>query len=254
MKTKFLILVCTLLTSQSLFANTINICDRGVIGDKIAETVKAPDCSKVSSEDMAALKELKLENLHISLIPENAFQGLGSLMRLSLNYNQIVSFKSEIFKNLPMLLELSMDGNLISELPDNAFVEFENLQLISLAENKFTSVPKNIFPFIKFLNELNLESNQITKLPKGTFEGCPAGDLLLGDNQINYIDPLAFQNYDLFHLYLDNNKITSLPAGIFAGFENMEYLDLSNNPITKISKSDLGLLEYAHVDGVEVLP
>ena len=91
MNTRRLVLTAStfLLSPFWLYASTIDICDRGRIGELITKEIESIHCSKVDKEKISKLKYLNLSGKEIKEIPENAFSKLDSLKELSLDYNQI---------------------------------------------------------------------------------------------------------------------------------------------------------------------
>jgi hypothetical protein len=99
------------LTSVSYAQSMINICDRGIIGEKIAMKIGASSCSSVSTVEMAGIEGLKISGELFGDIPSNAFEGLPKLLYLSLHDNEISSLPSAIFQGLVRLRYLRLTYN-----------------------------------------------------------------------------------------------------------------------------------------------
>ena len=123
MKKILLASICVLLSIPTSNASTINICDRGRIGELITQEVGAsfsitkifsPPCSKVNKNKMSKMKILDFSNKEIKKIPKNAFVGFDSLKKLLLDNNQITILEENAFTGLDSLEELRLDNNQIT--------------------------------------------------------------------------------------------------------------------------------------------
>jgi Leucine-rich repeat (LRR) protein len=209
----------------------------------------------------------------ISYIPNQFTNTIcGALHSLHLNHNKLSSLPIATMHLCSELQILILDNNLITE---NIYHLNEtcssDLQVLSLRHNKINSlfefVP--IFNQMKNLRVLDLSYNSITILPQNAFLGTKIGRLLLSNNklrnfEIDYETKLDFENncfgvkpslkyFDLSHNYfssvpievmscenlielsLTNNLIQELAERSLTKFIRLLVLDLSNNPIKKIS-------------------
>ena len=82
------ILLCPFLARAT---STVNICDRGEIGDLIAQSVGDSTCAQVDKIKMSRLLFLDLSSMEIVRIPENALAGLDSLKTIIFDKNLIIT-------------------------------------------------------------------------------------------------------------------------------------------------------------------
>ena len=163
MKRPILLLLFPIL---ELNASTIDICDRGIIGELIAERIGtsfsvkkifSPPCSKVNKKKMSRLEFLDLSNHDIEVIPENAFVGLDSLLTLNLSKNQISTIEKNAFIGLESLKLLFLDRNQISILQENTFIGLDTLELLFLQNNQISTIEENAFVGLESLKKLLLD-------------------------------------------------------------------------------------------------
>eukprot|EP00040_Diaphanoeca_grandis_P034839 m.217533 g.217533 ORF g.217533 m.217533 type:complete len:181 (+) comp33236_c0_seq19:228-770(+) len=86
-----------------------------------------------------------LNSNHITLIPDNAFGELYSLVQLHLDRNKIKAIPRHTFDSLSALLFLSLAVNEITALPDQVFDGVREIQTLDLSNNQITAFPTNVF-------------------------------------------------------------------------------------------------------------
>ena len=102
----------------------------------------------------------------MSQLPEDVFDGLGSLNWLRLDQNQLTSLPADVFDGLSSLSELFLSLNRLTS----------------------AGLPADVFDGLSSLWRLQLRSNQLTTLPDGVFEGLSALEFL--EVQYNLVDPM----------------------------------------------------------------
>lgn len=111
-------------------------------------------------------------------------------------------------------------------------------------------IEPGIFKNIPKLKEARIHDNKIPYLRSKTFENPTIVVLGLRDNNIQYIEPEAFDNLpSLTGLLLHGNRLTTVSRDLFTGAPNLEALLLHLNVIETIEdKSFVDLKNLASID------
>ncbi|XP_061165815.1 slit homolog 2 protein-like isoform X2 [Saccostrea echinata] len=117
--------------------------------------------------------DLNLSRNKITIVQDNAFNGLGNLSILDLSSNEITIVQDNAFNGLEILSMLLLYNNKLTTIQDNAFNGMPNLQKLSLYWNKITTIPDNAFRGMPNLQTLSLYNNEITTIPDNAFSGMP---------------------------------------------------------------------------------
>lgn len=190
----------------------------------------------------------------------------SSVQTLDLSSNTLSAiFQAEIFQSQTME-KLLINRNLITNIDANSFL-LPNLTYLDLSENRLEYFDPEIFRNVKKLQYLNIASNKLTTLPMSAFHYLNNLEKIIMDrnnigNYLNKFDmfhrngialnigikhisicnislnviPENFlaDAYDLRELKIAQNNISSIPELPYT----LEYLDLSDNPITNINIED----------------
>jgi hypothetical protein len=105
----------------------------------------APLVRKGSCPDAEGSLDLQYRNITVALA--TAFQGMGKMTKLFLDYNRF------------------------SDLPEGAFAGLASLNELGLQCNQLTTLKAGVFDGLSSLWLLDLSSNQLTLLPTGVFAG-----------------------------------------------------------------------------------
>lgn len=110
-------------------------------------------------------------------------------------------------------------------------------ELVIESEKSVNFIPENVgtkFPELILFKVTNCSVNSLSdKNFKGLYK---LNDLLLGNNQIEFIDEKAFlDNFELVHLSLEENKINHLRENTFDSLIKLKVLSLNNNEIKFVS-------------------
>jgi len=159
-------------------------------------------CSAVTSEQLAGIRRLDLEEDSITALQSGDFAGLTNLEELDLSDNDLVSLPVNVFDGLTNLEELELDRNDLASLPVNVFDGLTNLEELELDRNDLASLPVNVFDGLTNLEELELDRNDLASLPVNVFDGL---------TNLQQVD-------------LQGNELRSLPAGVFAGLQNARFV------------------------------
>jgi slit protein 2 len=150
-----------------------------------------------------------LYNNNIKIIPQNIFDRLTKLDKLSLSGNNIEIIPPNIFDKLTKLKGLNLYGNNIRIIPPNIFDRLTKLKYLSLYDNNIRIIPPNIFDKLTKLEGLYLYANNIEVIPTNIFDKFTK----------------------LAYLYLDGNNISIIPTDSFKHLTKLYVLDLMSNPL-----------------------
>ena len=182
-------------------------------------------------DGLTSLVRLSIGGNPFSSLPESIFSGLTSLTRIDLGGNQISSLPADVFSGLSSLTTLILPANKLSSLPAGIFTGLSSLEHISLWQNQLSSLPAGIFTSLTSLTEIHLKSNQISSLPADVFSGLSSLTTIgLGGNQLSNLPMGLFSGLSsLVSISLYRNQLSSLPMGLFSGLSSLTTLNLSDN-------------------------
>jgi hypothetical protein len=125
---------------------------------------------------------------------------------------------------------LNLSKNNISKIETDVFTGLKKLKKLFLAENKLTTLEPGYFHGLAKLLELDLSSNKITILPLSIFDSLKNLKVFkMESNQLKTIEIGSGRStFSIKNLNLSNNNLTQVTN--FMRFNNVEKLDLSNNP------------------------
>ena len=141
----------------------------------------------VTEAHLAAITILDLQRKGITALKAGDFDGLNSLIRLWLRYNELSALPVGIFDGLTSLTTLYLDSNALASLPVGIFDGLTELRDLHLSDNALTSLPAGIFGGLTELKLIWLRGNGLTLLPAGIFDGLtePLIELVLSGNAAN---------------------------------------------------------------------
>ena len=79
------------------------------------------------------------------MLPGGLFRGLGSLLQLMLNGNELISLDQSTFNGLIRLTVLRLDENKLSTLPSGLLKGLKNLDKLYLNGNKLVWLNESTF-------------------------------------------------------------------------------------------------------------
>ncbi|KAM6895663.1 podocan [Xenentodon cancila] len=195
-----------------------------------------------------SLEELRLDNNHVRVMSEAAWERCPWLSILSLHNNSL--------------------GNGSESLPDGVLAALPNLRTLNLDHNKLASVPLGLPLSIK---ALYLRGNLIEMFRIGVFNGISklmvldisANRLtnkgLLRDSFLNatHLESLNLEGNRLKQvprhlppslktLNLEGNLISSIKKSTFSNLKNMEHLGLARNKIFRVAPGAFWVLPVLH--------
>ena len=189
-------------------------------------------------DGLTSLIFLSLNNNDFSSFHADIFDGLTTLRTLSIQNNSLLtSLHADIFDGLTGLWYLYLSKNNLSSLDADIFEGPTSLWLIYLDDNSISSLDADIFDGLTGLNRLYLNNNSLSSLHADIFDGLAAlNRLYLNHNSLSSLPANIFEDLDdsLQHLVLTKNTIATLPANIFTGLSGLIGLDLSCNALTAL--------------------
>ncbi len=167
------------------------VCDRTPqVRDAIVAAVSGiSNCRNVTESHLAAITILDLQRKGVTALKAGDFDGLDSVIRLWLRYNELAALPVGLFDGLTSLRTLYLNSNRLTSLPAGIFDGLTELRDLHLSDNALTSLPAGIFDGLTELRLIWLRGNALTSLPAGIFDGLtePLIELVLSGNAV---DPL----------------------------------------------------------------
>ncbi|KAG8189464.1 hypothetical protein JTE90_018117 [Oedothorax gibbosus] len=236
-------------------------------GPHFLESSMAPK----SLSHLRHLKDLRIKQCKMRILPEDVFFGLSDLKNLTIHtMNDVwgefgLSLDSDSFTDLHQIETLDISHNKLEVITDEVVCPLDSLKRLYLTHNALTSVisfsNNSVKHCARSLSELDVSHNKISVVSKEDFTNFQnLRSLKLAHNQLNNIDAMVFSELanlqivdlsnnelsllptvlyqnspDIRALYLHNNSIFSLPPGIFSGLQQLGILNLSLNQISSLS-------------------
>ncbi|XP_055540161.1 chaoptin [Wyeomyia smithii] len=200
------------------------------------------------------IEYLDLSNNLFSAWQATAFADIGFTLRsIQFSNNQLEFLDSYMFTSTQFLLELNLSNNQIKLIPESTFANLHNLTILDLSWNPFITINfKELFYSVPRLRVLNLQQTGLYRLPSLILPQLVSLDI--SHNHVQDIDTLE-ELYHLREFYADNNKINNLTNLLRNLPQSLRVLDISRNPIRKISLHDFGQtrrLEELYIEDVKI--
>jgi Leucine-rich repeat (LRR) protein len=197
---------------------------------------------------------LDLSHNFLTVWPVNSFSDIGFTLRsVYINYNLLEYLDSTMYMNTQYLNELHLSHNQLKVLPDNTFSILNNLTALDLSFNPLiTTNFKELLLNTPQLRFLNLKSTGLYSVP--TLYLSYLMELDLSRNDIHEIDTLSNLR-NLRKLNIAENKIYNFTALANKLSPTLRALDISKNPIRKISIHDFTVikeLESLKIEDVKI--
>lgn len=152
----------------------------------------------------------------LTSISNNTFKGMNSLVSLNVSGNSIVHLEPRTFSNLPNLVVLDLSSNVLHALHNKIFAYNKELSKLYLSKNFFRHLTPGLFSSTMKLHHLDVGNCRLTSL-------------------WNISESLNMRNQHILrkltYLNVSGNKLTKLHMHYFICLENLQKLDISNNPI-----------------------
>lgn len=180
-------------------------------------------------------RKIFLQNLGIKNIMKEAFRfhNQSILQNLHLDGNGLTVLSSEVFEGLPTLIYLSITNNKLDRLDDFAFKDLNVLKFLFLDNNRLKIIDRHTFVGLRNLRILSLKGNFLNFVAERSFENLPLlNHLIASDNNFDELHRHLFSNFsELISLDLSINEIEILHEDLLDETTILERLDLSRNNI-----------------------
>ncbi|CAG5133273.1 unnamed protein product [Candidula unifasciata] len=182
--------------------------------------------SKLNALTMLNLQQNRISD--VSWLPPNC-----KLTSLSLNFNKIsdaVQLSNALLPFATSLNHLDVDNNILTAIPDLGFLKF--IPSLDFSSNKMSdslsgSAPPNT-------NSLDFESNAFRFIPKILWSVKEVTYMILSSNRITDLGEMSFPPW-IVGAELGYNLLVELKDLSFPENSTMQFLNLNNNPICRIS-------------------
>ncbi|XP_028172783.1 insulin-like growth factor-binding protein complex acid labile subunit [Ostrinia furnacalis] len=195
---------------------------------------------------------LDLSSNNITQLEASNILKSTTLIELSLDNNAIKEIRTKILR-FPRLKWLDLSHNRLEYIDKEAFRGVNKLEYLNLANNRLTTHENVGFHRLSNLNELVLDNNVLGPdlMDTSLFDREGFGlthkiqSLSISGLHLNEVPDNFFSDaYDIRTLIISHNNLTDTFEFPFT----LEYLDLSDNPITEISEED-----FSELPGLKVL-
>ncbi|XP_038113193.1 chaoptin [Culex quinquefasciatus] len=201
------------------------------------------------------IEYLDLSNNLFAAWQATAFADIGFTLRSIQFSNNLLEFlDSYMFTSTQFLLELNISYNQIKLIPENSLANLNNLTILDLSGNPFIQPInfKEIFLNVPRLRELSLQHSGLYHLPPLVLPQLALLDI--SHNNIQEVESLE-ELYYLREFYADDNKINNITNLLRNLPQALRVLDISRNPIRKISFHDFGFtrrLEELYIEDIKI--
>ncbi|KAG5564735.1 hypothetical protein RHGRI_000812 [Rhododendron griersonianum] len=194
----------------------------------------------------SCLKELNLDDCHLSYLPEE-IGNLISLQTLNLAKNNLSTLPDGIC-NLTCLKQLYLVENNVSNLP-SGIGRLTSLESLSLSRNSLCTLPDTIGK-LSCLKDLFVQNNNLSTLPDGICNLTCWKRLHLEENNVSNLPSGIGRLTSLESLYLSRNSLCTLPDTI-GKLSCLMYLFVENNKLLHLPSEigDLDSLEWLLLEG-----
>ena len=200
--------------------------------------------NQLTSVPTAALQNI--QHLTVLDLSENHFKNLSAedfwninsdLQDLRLSGCGLYSLADDAFKGLGLLLRLDLTNNGLHEVPGQSFQHLPRLEELQIGRNKIQTLQSGDFSFLRNLKVFSVEGCRLGKnslvLEEGLFrENTNLERIYIKCPQLKTLD----QHLDLKHLSVlkslsfHGSGLASVPGKMF-NYEDLTSLDLSANPL-----------------------
>ncbi|XP_033103211.1 insulin-like growth factor-binding protein complex acid labile subunit [Anneissia japonica] len=222
--------------------------------------------------ELVSLETLLLDNNIFLLTPE---LHLPRLTTLSLRRNNIGHVIAESFEGVPLLANLDMRENQISAfIVEDASISFQKIRKIDVSHNKLTNfrfVTKSTMEILELsynrlagidfmagaVRSIILESNlihdlhdvSVTTEDNNVDSSIGQTEILMENNQIEFITPSSFQNIaaPIDVLSISRNRIYFISPNSFVTLTHIERIYLNGNNLQEVKYGTFVMLHHLKV-------
>ncbi|XP_053270262.1 leucine-rich repeat, immunoglobulin-like domain and transmembrane domain-containing protein 2 [Pleuronectes platessa] len=119
------------------------------------------------------LRKVRIENCHLTELPQGAFSKVSALEFLWLNFNEITLMNIKSLEGLANLTELRLQGNKLTSVPWTAFQDTPKLKILDLKHNRLDVLPEHALRNLPVLTYLDLSVNHLSVISKDVFINWP---------------------------------------------------------------------------------
>lgn len=117
--------------------------------------------------------KIRIENCHLTELPQGSFSKVSALEFLWLNFNEITLMNIKSLEGLANLTELRLQGNKLTSVPWAAFRDTPKLKILDLKHNRLDVLPEHALRHLPALTYLDLSFNQLSVISKDIFTHWP---------------------------------------------------------------------------------
>ncbi len=165
----------------------------------------------------------------------------------------VCACEDEYIEGYGTAVEISCKSMGLEAIPDLSSLSGIKLHKLDLSENSISALNDDDFAGIQMKSvyqhttaEVILDGNPLSQISANAFRQIETEGIGIHISNCGLqavpVEALL-QIRHLKNLYLDNNKITSIPNYSFIGFDSLEYVDLSSNPLEVLNSDIFGGLE-----------
>ena len=202
-----------------------------------------PPYTKISN--LINLRRLRLQKFQQHTIDQNNyFDRFPNLEVLQLyEFVSLSSIDGFAFnKKLQNLQRLEVIGSSLTSIPVQSLIHLQSLKMLYIRDSRISAVYSRSFEDMRNLTNLDLSYNKITNLDTDAFQGIDdrLEVLDLAFNELNPESMVALSSKSwsqLEQLTLSyNSKLESMPQQVFKSMPKMQYLNLCQINLQKITK------------------
>lgn len=225
--------------------------------------------------DLEHIETITIVDTRVSQIDRTAFDGITYLFAVNLSRNGIIDIHPDTFENntqlnlltisgnpfwrdwsvtkdyllnAPSVTEFDFSWNSMPRLPKSAFAKMPTLAYLNLKQNRLSDIDRAIFKPLSSLVELDLSGNLLSDLPSDIFEGTDLQSLKLNDNFLTSLTSVKATSLDI--LDVSNNRIKVIAKSDLDNVPSLEQLIISGNGLKRIHQhafSELDQLEHLDI-------
>ncbi|KAG8037592.1 hypothetical protein G9C98_005803 [Cotesia typhae] len=225
--------------------------------------------------DLEHIETITIVDTRVSQIDRTAFDGITYLFAVNLSRNGIIDIHPDTFENntqlnlltisgnpfwrdwsvtkdyllnAPSVTEFDFSWNSMPRLPKSAFSKMPSLAYLNLKQNQLSDIDRAIFKSLSSMVEVDLSGNLLSDLPDDVFEGTDLQSLKLNDNFLISLASVKATSLDI--LDVSNNRIKVIAKSDLDNVPSLEQLIISGNGLKRIHQhafSELDQLEHLDI-------
>jgi Leucine-rich repeat (LRR) protein len=150
------------------FANnsneSVDVCDRGAIGEQITNDTSAANCAVVIKWKMASIKYLQVDSGNIDQIAPADLDGLDSLETLIVSFNPISKIPTDAFRKVPNLRKFDCSYCQIRSIPRGAFRTARSLEFFKVSYGELEHIENGAFTGATSITHIDVSYNPMRSM------------------------------------------------------------------------------------------